>query len=247
MPVAACSMPAQSLAVQIFSSWFCPYAQRVWIALEELAVPYEWSEVQPYLCDGDGNPTKNPKSLHQKALEHPGFIEASPKGLVPAIVVRDTATGSVCKRRHESLVCVEYIDSEWGGGRLQSRDAAVQRGITVVEDEIIPHFYRLLMANEPAAREVASFAIRRGLLKWGAVRPADAAAQGPFFLGKLFSAADLALAPWWPQRCEWIAGTYRGFRLPSTPEYTMLYCFAQAVTARPSVASTLVDRERLVR
>ena len=38
-----------SAAVSLFSSWFCPYAQRAWVALEEAGVDYRWHEIQPYL------------------------------------------------------------------------------------------------------------------------------------------------------------------------------------------------------
>ena len=37
-----------SAAVSLFSSWFCPYAQRAWVALEEAGVDYRWHEIQPY-------------------------------------------------------------------------------------------------------------------------------------------------------------------------------------------------------
>jgi len=29
-----------------YSSWFCPFAQRTWIALEESGVKYKWKEVR---------------------------------------------------------------------------------------------------------------------------------------------------------------------------------------------------------
>ena len=34
-----------SMDVQFYSSWFCPFAQRTWIALEEAGVDYQWNEV----------------------------------------------------------------------------------------------------------------------------------------------------------------------------------------------------------
>ena len=32
---------------KLFSSWFCPYAQRAWLALEESGANYSWVEIQP--------------------------------------------------------------------------------------------------------------------------------------------------------------------------------------------------------
>jgi hypothetical protein len=125
---------------QLFSSWFCPYAQRAWIALEELGVDYTWCEVQPYVLGAGGNATKNPKSLAQKDREYPGFIAASPHGLVPALVHGPTSV-------HDSLRVVGYIDNMWGGGRLGTHRADVQTGIAIVQQHIVPHFYRLLMAQ----------------------------------------------------------------------------------------------------
>ncbi|KAL8291904.1 hypothetical protein RQP46_002162 [Phenoliferia psychrophenolica] len=49
-----------------YSGWFCPFNQRVWVALEEKGIQYEYREVNPY----------------HKAKE---FLAINPKGLVPAI------------------------------------------------------------------------------------------------------------------------------------------------------------------
>lgn len=32
-----------------WSGWFCPSGQRTWIALEEMGLPYQYKEVNPYL------------------------------------------------------------------------------------------------------------------------------------------------------------------------------------------------------
>lgn len=34
--------------VKLFTSWFCPFAQRAWIALEEKGVDYDYIEINPY-------------------------------------------------------------------------------------------------------------------------------------------------------------------------------------------------------
>jgi Glutathione S-transferase, N-terminal domain len=39
------SSQPQQLDLQFYSSWFCPFAQRTWITLEEAGVNYQWNEV----------------------------------------------------------------------------------------------------------------------------------------------------------------------------------------------------------
>jgi Glutathione S-transferase, N-terminal domain len=34
--------------VAMYGSWFCPYVQRVWIALEEKQIDYQYIEIDPY-------------------------------------------------------------------------------------------------------------------------------------------------------------------------------------------------------
>lgn len=56
----------------LYGANFCPFVQRVWIALELLGnVPYRYVEVDPY----------------QKPQE---LLDVNPKGLVPALRIGDT-------------------------------------------------------------------------------------------------------------------------------------------------------------
>jgi glutathione S-transferase len=48
--------------VDFFCSWFCPFAQRAWIALEEKGVRYTYREVNPYEAR-HGFPRTAPSSM----------------------------------------------------------------------------------------------------------------------------------------------------------------------------------------
>ena len=52
--------------LKLYAGWFCPFVQRVWIALEEKGIPYQYIEVNPY---------HKPQSL----------LDLNPRGIVPTL------------------------------------------------------------------------------------------------------------------------------------------------------------------
>ena len=48
-----CARASTKPALTYYSAWFCPFAQRAWIALEEKAVAYEYIETTLY--EGDAS------------------------------------------------------------------------------------------------------------------------------------------------------------------------------------------------
>ena len=62
-----------------------------------------------------------------------------------------------------------------------------------------------VVTPEEPERTCERAALLDGLLAWARVSSEAVASDcrcedGPFFLGSYFSAADVALSPWWPQR-----------------------------------------------
>ena len=55
--------------LKLYCAWFCPFAQRAWIALLEKGVPFEYIEYNPY------------------AEKTPEFLKLNPRGLVPVLEV----------------------------------------------------------------------------------------------------------------------------------------------------------------
>ena len=54
--------------IKLYCSWFCPFAQRAWIALEEKGIDYQYVEINPYEVDNSepGGYTKKALQLAEK-------------------------------------------------------------------------------------------------------------------------------------------------------------------------------------
>ncbi|OTA54309.1 hypothetical protein K449DRAFT_338767 [Hypoxylon sp. EC38] len=70
--------------LKLYAACFCPFSQRVWIALEAKGMQYQYCETDPF---------KRPTQL----------LEANPRGLVPAIREGEWASG-------ESAIILEYLE-----------------------------------------------------------------------------------------------------------------------------------------
>ena len=225
----------------LYSSWFCPFAQRAWIAAEETGINYLWNEINPYYVKSDqpGGYSKKSMSLSEKKDMYPEFISSSPRGLVPAIKHNDISLW-------ESLPVAEYIDAVCGGKLVNRQDpyetARQQIWCNHCTDRIQKKYYQALVAQDKETERTAlkEFFTECRMLA-NAMRD-----DGPFFNGKAFSMVDIALAPFW-QRILLVGGHFMGLSLPvDEPEFRRLQTWWEAVQARPSVAATLVCEERLI-
>ena len=239
----------------LYSSWFCPYAQRVWIALEEKGVAFQYVEIDPYeapsAVDSTRKYTKNPLSLDEKRRRYPDWVAASPQGLVPALRHKCT---TVC----DSMVCLEYIEEVWQGVGEEAANstlcrphllpkspkdrAHVRYWCVYANEKIIPFYYRMLMEQGKSAQENAKQKILTGLFEFATAM----AAEGPFFLGACISMADIMLFPWY-ERLVTVGAAYRGFSVPhSCREFARLKEMYAAMRTRPAVGRTLADQKRLI-
>ncbi|KZV77902.1 glutathione S-transferase, partial [Exidia glandulosa HHB12029] len=115
---------------------FCPFVQRVWVALELLGEPYQ--VLDPYAKPAD-------------------LLEVSPKGLVPAL----RFAGDDKKSLHESTVILEYLEDVAvlkqkplalpDKGDPYTRAQARLLG-DHVNRTLVPAFYRFLQAQDAEAQ-----------------------------------------------------------------------------------------------
>ncbi|KAF2272423.1 glutathione S-transferase [Westerdykella ornata] len=158
--------------LQFYSGWFCPFAQRVWIALEEKGIQYQYIEVNPY---------HKPKSL----------LDLNPRGLVPTLKWKD-------KPVYESSVLIQFLEEAYPhhSPKLMPEDPYLRWKVRVWTDfittRIVPGFVRFLGAQDEKLLEEQREEFLGHLKEIAkAMDP-----EGPFFLGRDFGAVDVMLAPW---------------------------------------------------
>lgn len=234
--------------VILYSSWFCPFAQRAWIAAEETGCKYKWVEINPYEVDPSqpGGYTKKSLSSDEKERLHPGFTAASPRGLVPAVKMEKGASNVVV---WESLPVAEFLGATFGGDSPLVPDDPYQRAIVQIwsthcTERIQKAYYRALMSQDPEIRDrsVQDFYKECRSLS-AAMAPQE---QGPYFLGSRFSLVDVALAPFW-HRFICVGGHYFGLKFPENDTcFDRLAQWWKMVRTRPAVAATIVCTDRLI-
>ncbi|KAH8428153.1 glutathione S-transferase family protein [Aspergillus melleus] len=156
--------------LKLYGSCFCPFVQRVWIALEAKGIPYQYIEVDPY----------------QKP---PELLEVNPRGLVPAL--RHGNWGS-----YESSVLMEYLEDLNVGPPLLQGNAQLRAHCRLWTDfinrHVVPNFYRVLQEQNDQKQILNAQELKDAL----ATLVSAANPEGPFFLGPNLSFVDVQIAPW---------------------------------------------------
>jgi glutathione S-transferase len=156
--------------LKLFGTCCSPFAQRVWIALETLSIPYQYIEVDPY---------KKPVVL----------LEIDLVGHVPTL--RHGAWG--CS---DSAVLVEYLDDLTGPteGLLPKdlkKKARCKQWATYIDRHIVPAFYALLASPLPSPSPAHA-----KLESCISTLVEAAASDGPFFMNDRLGFVDVMFAPW---------------------------------------------------
>ena len=121
--------------IKLYSSWLCPYAQRVWCALNEYGVTYELIESFEF----------HPETFQY--IKHPELLQYNPKGLVPTIVET--------KGDNELVVKCESIDilKDFCSTYINKEEAASQTvDCHTYNESICSPFYGALMKTDPKER-----------------------------------------------------------------------------------------------
>ncbi|KIJ65974.1 hypothetical protein HYDPIDRAFT_130058 [Hydnomerulius pinastri MD-312] len=198
-----------------WSGWFCPFVQRVWIALEERGIPYQYKEVNPY-----------------KKEKH--FLDINPKGLVPAVEYKGKAL-------YESIVLCEFLEEAYESYKpnLLPADpferARARIWIDHTTKNIMPAWQRLLMAQDKDKQDAARKELYEGQKKLAEQ------VKGPYFAGEDFSLVDVINAPWVSR--DYILAEHREYKRNDVGNGWDKY--ADALCKRDSVIKTTSDKDKL--
>ncbi|KIY71310.1 glutathione S-transferase C-terminal-like protein [Cylindrobasidium torrendii FP15055 ss-10] len=197
----------------LWAGWFCPFAQRTWITLEEKGIPYKYTEVNPFV-----------KEKH--------FLDINPRGMVPAIEYNGRAI-------YESLILCEFLEDQFPstGPQMLPSDpvdrATARIWIDHVAKSILPTFMRVVQSQDPAKQASALVEF------YSALRTFAAEVKEPFFLGETFSLVDVAIAPWIMR--DHVLVTHRGYERAAASDAWARY--AALVETRDSVLRTTSAKE----
>ena len=163
-------------SLKLYSGWFCPFVQRVWIVLEEKEIPYQYVEVNPY---------HKPESL----------LSLNPRGLVPTLKYEN-------KPLYESTVICEFLEDAYPdhGVKLLPADpylrARIRIWIDFVSTRVVPAFHRFLQFQPGQQEDKTIWDVRNVFLDTLKEFAEAMDEEGPFFLGKEPTLVDYVIAPW---------------------------------------------------
>ncbi|OGM49110.1 glutathione transferase [Aspergillus bombycis] len=200
--------------LKLYGSCFCPFVQRVWIALEAKGIPYQYIEIDPY---------KKPQSL----------LEVNPRGLVPALRHGDWGSRDI-----DTFMQLEDLNT--GPPLLPPGDAKLRAHCRLWADfinrKIVPNFYRVLQEQDEQKQISNAQELKDAFATL--VNAADT--QGPFFLGANMSFVDVQVAPW-IIRLNRVLKPYRGW--PDPDAGSRWGAWVNAIEVNEHVKATTSDDE----
>lgn len=233
-----------------YTAWFCPYAQRAWIALEHSGVRYESVEALTF----------NPDQTYKKS---PRLLACNPNGLVPTITRNNHGhdgkeEGNEKQKKsnvvYESLVCVEFIQDlvPATSSTLQLlptdpwQKANSRMFAAWINANVCSPFYTVLVRKDKTERLDAFARILNGLRRFSA----ECDSEGPCFTGSSLGLVDIALFPWAFRM--YILEHFRGpqFKVPSSnedPSLARYHQWYEHVSALPAVQTTIANKTELLR
>lgn len=216
-----------------YSAWYCPFAQRAWMALLHKGLAFEYIEVDPY-------------------RESQWWLDISRKRAKVPVIVSPPSKAAGSTTVIDSTRIIEYLEdlvpdiNPLFPGAPNDK-AELRFWIDHVNERVLPYVYRYLEADQPGEYLDAS----RTALVEGIRELSEATSpSGPFFSGTNLTAVDLALTPF-AYRIDALLGHYRDFSLPTSgAAWSRYQRWYEAMCSTDIFQGTLTDpdnyRQRLI-
>ena len=205
--------------MRLYNAWYCPFAQRVWMALVHKGIDFEYVEVDPY------QKSEWWSQISRGAELVPVLVESGSEGENTII-----ESSRILEFLQDYLPQTQPIYSDDPLRRAEQKYWMDQIG-----SQITTHLYQFLKAS--VAGEKRDQAREKMLLGLRAITAAMDA-EGPFFSGDSIDAVDIALMPF-AYRIDVLLKAYRDFSLPESGEIWRRYRrWYDAMLAQPSFTAT---------
>ena len=211
--------------MKLYNAWYCPFAQRVWMAVAHKNIDFDLIEVDPY------DSTDWWREVSRGAELVPVMVQPNGDGSDTTIV--------------ESNRILEYLDDYYPDtpplfSQNPNERAEQKYWMDHVSKKITPHLYKFLKTPEPGERQDEA----RELMLEGLAAFAKAMNnKGPYFSDESVSAVDIAMLPF-AYRIEVLLGYYRKLVLPREGDTWQRYHqWYEAMLALPAFKATAFDHD----
>lgn len=204
--------------MKLYSAWYCPFAQRVWMSLLYKQVKFEYTEIDPY-------------------QETPKWLELSKgTGQVPVLVLNKNNI-------IDSTLIMNQLDTLFPDTPpLFATQPEViknqKRWIEHINNNIVPYFYAYLKSTDNGEEKDK---IENKLLS-GITAFAEAIERdGPYFSGLTMNVVDLSFFPF-AYRINILLEFYRNLSLPVSGEcWDTYHKWYYEMLVRPEFKETSID------
>lgn len=209
------SPPTLTEKPTFFWNWYCPYVQRVWIALQAKGVEYDEFHID-------------------LAGPRPDwYLELNPQGKVPLIGYKE---GSKQYALNESLLLLEWVEEyQQKGNSLLPGSAGDKTRARLIaarfDTKLVPLWYKLTRSSSKEEAHAVAKEMKDELT-W---LQSQLDPHGPYALGAELSYVDAAIVPWFTR--AFLLKHFRG--LDVFKDFPKLLAYKEAVEAHPAVQATI--------
>jgi len=218
--------------MKLYNAWYCPFAQRAWMALVYKEIDFEYIEVDPY-------------DLSES------WLEISRGAALVPVVVQPNGNGSDTTIVESNRI-LEYLEDYYPETTPIFADSPNQRAeqkywMDHVSNKITPYFYRLLKTPKTGTQQDE---LRDKMLEGLQTLTRSMSSDGSYFSGNRLGAVDIAMIPF-AYRIDALLDHYQNYTLPteggSWERYHRWYDVMLALPAFQASATDHADyKKRLV-